>query len=751
MNLGWAVLLVDFNWQALFADMAHAHGVGASFALSNLGAVQNKAINTSTSEIPGFVTANPPEASLDNGSIGDAAVVAAISNSGASVVKESSAQRQSFRIDPTTDPMLLNADRAVLNPEQTMNEIVMETPGGDDGEGDEIIACEEGGDEYVQRCVKNLDVQIRVIPEIKVTSGPYYRNQYFKKGEPKCGEHHGCNGLCKAWYDTVITQHRKVEITNEGWIDGCAVLEANSDQGFCRYVAVDEGTPETRTITGPVVNSGPGNPATDSEPITRESWVKRYTYSCFKKVEGDCHKLSAKGCVQISSVCSEQIGDVCVTHRKTYRCPKGKRKQKRYRSVGETTPFCFTGDCANNDYEANGEINDAMSQLLILKATQDDIRAQSEAQGQNLRIFKGLSRRCRKAWNGARDCCGSGNRWAVSWKLAPGCDAAEDELGDWRAKKRCVEVGTYCAKKLPVIGCIEKKTTYCCFGTKLSKLLQEQGRRQLGISWGDPESPECRGLTTDELSRIDMSKMDLSELYEDVKANFKPQSQGHIAKGIELDRIRENMQHLSCQGKKGQIAEQQRREKQLAEIQKQKDQQQQFFEEQNQGLEQEMLRTQAQGELKSTIDALTYSDPIDRGDGWILGWNSPALAPRIKPHLAGLSFDDQIKVLDRFIASPSSANIARVLTGYNNGRYAPMTYESLKKGLEGYKQALVGYHAQCGEIHQIPESQEILQKEQELKDKKEALKAEHQKQEWILDEQAKELMDGIPNGKRDGL
>ena len=41
-----------------------------------------------------------------------------------------------------------------------------------------------------------------------------------------------------------------------------------------------------------------------------------------------------------------------------------------------------------------------------------------------------------------------------------------------------------------------------------------------------------------------MSKMNLSELYEDVQKNFKPKSQDHIAKGIELDRIRENMQHL---------------------------------------------------------------------------------------------------------------------------------------------------------------------------------------------------------------
>ena len=42
-----------------------------------------------------------------------------------------------------------------------------------------------------------------------------------------------------------------------------------------------------------------------------------------------------------------------------------------------------------------------------------------------------------------------------------------------------------------------------------------------------------------------MSKMDLSELYEDVQANFKPQSQDHVAKGVELERIKENMARLT--------------------------------------------------------------------------------------------------------------------------------------------------------------------------------------------------------------
>lgn len=541
----WALVLIScLSLAPLWADnMTDGHAQGASWANGQLGIVQDKAKATATSNVPGFKTDSPSEAKLDNGSIDKAAIVAAQSNGAATYISEHSRERQSFKIDPN-DPMMVNANKAMANPEKTLNEIVMETSDSKEDGKDEIVFCEQGGDEYVQKCSKHLIIQIKVIPEKSTLRGPRYPQQWYSSnsGQNRCGR--GCcgDGTCEKVYDKIITQHRKVEITEEMWSDGCVGLEVQSDAGLCRYEAEIKGAPETKTITGPVVNPEPNKPTTDSELITREVWEKHYTYKCLKKVEGDCHKLSARGCVQIASTCMEKISNVCIAWKQTYRCPNKKQKQTRYRAVGDKTPFCFTGDCVNADYEVNGELAQAMTHLVVLKEAQDDIRA-------NLGIFKGQSRRCRKAWQGARDCCGSGNRWAVTWNMAPGCDTQEKELGDWRAKRRCVEVGTFCAQKLPIIGCIEKKTTFCCFGTKLSKLIQEQGRRQLGMGWGSPEDPNCRGLSPEELSRLDFAAMDLSELFNDVSASFKPQSQSHIAKGIELDRIRDNMKHLTPKSK----------------------------------------------------------------------------------------------------------------------------------------------------------------------------------------------------------
>ena len=521
-----------------FGAMAAGHAAGTSMVNAGLAGIQAKAMGTAPSTVPGFVTDTPREASLDNGSIGGATSAAARTNEAALMLAEHSAARQKFVIDPNTDPMVINANRASANPERTMEEIVMETAQGA-VPADEIHECFEGGDEYSQICEKTRVVRIKVIPEIKTTRrwcdghpNPSIsaKRRYNRDQLGWCSSSNPCKS------ETVISQHRKVEIIQDDWNDGCTFLEAQSDAGSCRYVEMAKGGPETRVITGYVENPEPDKPIIDSEPITRDSWKETYTYSCLKQMEGTCQPLRSQGCTQIGSACAEQIGGVCVMWKQTFKCPSAKRTTTRYRTVGVKSPFCLTGDCANSDYEANGDLLNAMSHLAILKEAQNDIRA-------NVGIFKGQIRKCSKNCAGFRDCCTTGKGWGVSMHLSS-CSGEERELADWRDKKRCVFVGTYCAEK--ILGqCTRKKSSFCCFGNKLSKLLNDQGRRQLGISFGSADAPDCRGLTPEELSRIDMSRMDLSELYEDVQANFKPQSQEHVARGVELTRIRENMARLT--------------------------------------------------------------------------------------------------------------------------------------------------------------------------------------------------------------
>jgi hypothetical protein len=133
-------------------------------------------------------------------------------------------------------------------------------------------------------------------------------------------------------------------------------------------------------------------------------------------------------------------------------------------------------------------------------------------------IFNGRDLRCRLPGfqTGFSNCC----KKTKTWFGLGYCKESEKELAALRAwgklDGQCHLVGSYCAVKVFGI-CIQKKQTYCCFNSVLARIIQEQGRQQLGIGWGDPKSPNCRGFTPEEFQKIDFSKIDFSEWYEDLQ------------------------------------------------------------------------------------------------------------------------------------------------------------------------------------------------------------------------------------------
>lgn len=102
--------------------------------------------------------------------------------------------------------------------------------------------------------------------------------------------------------------------------------------------------------------------------------------------------------------------------------------------------------------------------------------------------------------------------------LQKSCGQADMETAMLRGSGYCVEVGEYCKDKAPGLGCIQKEKSYCCFNSKMARIIQEQGRNQLKSigGWGDHEAPNCRGFTPEEFQALDFSKIDLSEYYSDL-------------------------------------------------------------------------------------------------------------------------------------------------------------------------------------------------------------------------------------------
>lgn len=131
-------------------------------------------------------------------------------------------------------------------------------------------------------------------------------------------------------------------------------------------------------------------------------------------------------------------------------------------------------------------------------------------------IFNGQDHRCRTSGiqTGYTDCCQKGTTWFGLGQ----CRESEKTLGKLREygelDGNCHYVGDYCAEKWPLIGCVQKKKTFCCFSSPLARIIQEGGRPQLGIAWGSPQAPNCRGFTPEEFQKIDFSKVDFNEWIE---------------------------------------------------------------------------------------------------------------------------------------------------------------------------------------------------------------------------------------------
>jgi conjugal transfer mating pair stabilization protein TraN len=105
--------------------------------------------------------------------------------------------------------------------------------------------------------------------------------------------------------------------------------------------------------------------------------------------------------------------------------------------------------------------------------------------------------------------------------LGAQCNSEEKILNELRIKNLCVYAGKKDSHKLNVKTVV--KHYFCCFNNILEKVIQEEGRKQLyphrihnKTLFGTGERPDCRGLTLDEIKRIDFSILDYSEVAGDI-------------------------------------------------------------------------------------------------------------------------------------------------------------------------------------------------------------------------------------------
>lgn len=203
--------------------------------------------------------------------------------------------------------------------------------------------------------------------------------------------------------------------------------------------------------------------------------------------------------------------------------------------------YCPSGDCAAADRVPEPTTPEEMAQAASWLAAAQN--AADELDPETLEMFTGEALRCKKHQFGFSDCC-SDSGWGVDAGLAS-CSDEEIRLGRARQAKRVHYVGRHTSG-----GFLDEREyeTYCVFNSKLSRILQEQGRPQLPLGWGRSRRPICRGLATAEVERLDWSLMDLSEFYEDAVAAAQAAGESIESTEILEQRIRDRIESMESGG-----------------------------------------------------------------------------------------------------------------------------------------------------------------------------------------------------------
>lgn len=242
--------------------------------------------------------------------------------------------------------------------------------------------------------------------------------------------------------------------------------------------------------------------------IHQDCWEYSYHYLINESSDNECKKYEDNpNCTAAERECLLQENGSCIRHRVKYQC------QKTVKTDGYVCGdkfFCSDGSCSDIENNVNSDFGHAVSQLATLAQAGKDIGLDAN----NLKAFSGRPMYCRKSGFGFSDCC-KDSGWGNKLGLAK-CNSEENALGQAKEKKLVVYVGTFCSKKI-LKKCIQRKSSYCVFDNKLARIIQYQGRSgQLGIGFGGAGSPDCRGMSVDELQKIDFNRMDYSDFYDEL-------------------------------------------------------------------------------------------------------------------------------------------------------------------------------------------------------------------------------------------
>ena len=247
-------------------------------------------------------------------------------------------------------------------------------------------------------------------------------------------------------------------------------------------------------------------------PRGGECWQMRVTASCevmTGQVLNTC-ALPDPACQLIQNTCLSTAPDgTCISEHHEYSCP-AQQIQTGTVSLCSQNVYCITGDCFPAiEPEPSDQFQKASAAFAAV------FEGAQQLDQNSLTIFDGENLKCGKAIFGAFNCCkDEGILNDIGFNQ---CNAEEQRLAQSQDLHECTYVGTYCSDETLFGVCLKKQRSYCCHGSRLSRIITEQGRAQLARAYGDARNPDCSGFTVAEFASLDIGAMDLSEFYKDLE------------------------------------------------------------------------------------------------------------------------------------------------------------------------------------------------------------------------------------------
>jgi len=266
-----------------------------------------------------------------------------------------------------------------------------------------------------------------------------------------------------------------------------------------------------------------GTREVDGLKVHRDCWEWSYVKSCNYPSKNDCRLYSH--CYAVGDndcLLQDSLGN-CVNMKREFSCKSWeivnvenetarmgfKEKPGKEGLVCKGIP-CMDGHCVDKSFETNGKMMDSLSKLYATKEMKPD-------KDGDFNLFQGATAGCSKKATGYSNCCRIGK---VGWGSNIGAKCTKDEITfmEQNQNNLCVYVGSKKKKTAGVHTLTKHK--HCCFGQILDKVIQVEGRKQLGKNFGTASSPDCRGLTLKEIQTIDWDKVDFGEFIQSIKVKF---------------------------------------------------------------------------------------------------------------------------------------------------------------------------------------------------------------------------------------